>query len=125
VSLTWTIDTERGVSVVHLAGRLTLGPQLQRFSREMTALLCGNTPAGLLLDMAGVAEIDSAGLGELVVLYTTAGQNSCALCLVAPAHRVTKLLEITQLSQLFPQFPETSAGLSWLRKHFGGGLAPP
>jgi len=117
--LTWKVDAQPGVFCVHLAGPLTLGPQLHRFSREMTTLLSTSHNAGLLFDMAQVAEIDSAGLGELVILYTTAGQNSLALCLVAPAPRVMRLLEITQLSQLFPQFAEHAAASQWIRKHIG------
>jgi anti-anti-sigma factor len=116
MSLTWTVDPEQPPAYVHVSGSLTLGPQLHRFSREMTALLSGNVNRGLLLDLTATAEIDSAGLGELVILYTTAGQAGCPLCLVAPGRRVSKLLDITRLRQLFPQFGDKAVALAWVRQ---------
>jgi anti-anti-sigma factor len=104
MSLTWTVDLHADCAEVRLAGRLTLGPQLNRLSRELATLLAAKQQPALVLDLAHATEIDSAGLGELVILYTTAGQQDCFLCLVAPGPRVTKLLEIARLAQLFPRY---------------------
>lgn len=96
-------------------GRLTLGPQLARFSRTFTALLTTRRVSGLVLDLAGILEIDSAGLGELVILYTACGDAGSRLCLVHPAARVMKLLETTRLSGLFPRFRDEVSAAEWIR----------
>jgi anti-sigma B factor antagonist len=98
--LTWTIETLPLHTVVQVDGGLTLGPNLNRFSREVSALL--SQP--VILDLAHVDEIDSAGLGELVILYTAARQSNSSVSLAAAGPRVTRLLNITRLASLFPQF---------------------
>ena len=52
---------------------------------------------------------------SLVILYKGAAQESSGLCLVAPCERVTRLLEITKLSDLFRQFAEETSALEWIR----------
>jgi anti-anti-sigma factor len=103
--LTWTVDPGPRHTVVHLNGGLTLGPHLNRFSREVSALL--SKP--VILDLSQVHEIDSAGLGELVILYTAARHSNGSISLAAPGPRVTRLLQITRLASLFPQFETVAA----------------
>ena len=113
--LTWFIDGKACPARMRIDGRLTLGPLLRQFGREAAALIALNHDKGILIDMRGVTEIDSAGLGELVILYTAAAQEGGGLCLLAPGERVVRLLEITRLSGLFPQFAEEASALAWIR----------
>ncbi|MBY0503960.1 MAG: STAS domain-containing protein [Bryobacteraceae bacterium] len=61
------------------------------------------------MDVAAVGDVDSAGLGELVVLYTTAGQHNSRLCLVGASARFVHLLETTRLSGILPVFADEDA----------------
>jgi anti-anti-sigma factor len=46
--------------------------------------------------------IDSAGLGELVVLYVWAQAKGNSIKLAAPGKRIRELLELTNLASVFP-----------------------
>lgn len=98
-----------------MSGRLTLGPQLLEFGKQIANLL--NTPqagSGLLLDMREITDIDSAGLGELVILYTTAGHHHRRLCLAGLSARLIHLLETTRLSGILPHFADNKAAQAWI-----------
>jgi anti-anti-sigma factor len=113
MALVFTIDKQANRAFVHLMGSLTLGPQLSKFARQVDELLSAQGVAVILLNMRGVEEIDSAGLGELVVLYTAAGQKGCSLGLLQPSARIRRTLEMTRLSDLFQQFSDEKAANSW------------
>jgi anti-sigma B factor antagonist len=99
---------------IRLNGRMTLGPQLLEFGRSVARVLASQHRKGVLLDMSGVEDVDSAGLGELVILYTTAGQHGSRLCLVKPTPRILRLLETTKLSGILKHFGDTTAATAWL-----------
>src|SRR4051812_30071032 len=65
LSLTVTSHRENDLAILELAGSLTLGPTLQTVREAVRQLLSTNLVAGILLDLAGVTAVDSAGLGEL------------------------------------------------------------
>lgn len=100
---------------LRLGGRLTLGPQLLAFGRQVSELLATG-PRGVLLDMAAVDEVDSAGLGELVLLYAAASQHRCPLCLVRLTPRIERMLETTKLDGILPHFDGPLAARSWIAK---------
>lgn len=101
-------------AVVRMSGRLTLGPHLLDFGRRATELLGSRTGPGLLLDVSAVSDVDSAGLGELVILYTTAGEHHRRLCLVGASARFVQLLETTRLSGILPHFADEEAAKAWM-----------
>lgn len=73
MTLTFTIAPADPILIhLTLTGDLTLGPQLSDFARKAAAALTTCKPAGTFLHLAGLEQIDSAGLGELVILYTQA-----------------------------------------------------
>jgi anti-anti-sigma regulatory factor len=58
----------------------------------------------LILNLADVPYIDSAGLGEIVRTYTTVSRQGGALKLLALTKRITDLLAITKLLTIFETF---------------------
>lgn len=114
VLFNFTLDEQQDPLSVRLAGRLTLGPQLVSFGRRIAETLAKSSALGMLLDVAEVEEIDSAGLGELVILYTTASQHGCRLCLVRPTPRIVQLLETTKLAGILPCFDDRSTAVAWV-----------
>jgi len=100
-----------------LDGNLTLGPQLRQLSQKAEGLLTESKPRALFLDMAAVKMLDSAGLGELMILYTNAGQRNCHLCLLHAPQHIVKLLEVTKLSEILRCFPDHATASQWLASH--------
>ncbi len=115
MALAWSIVTAEHLLRIRLSGRLTLGPQLLKFSREVESCLSTHGGQCVLLDMEEVVEIDSSGLGELVIIYTLASQGGNSLGLLRLKERVGRLLEITKLSGLLPQFKFETEALEWIR----------
>src|SRR3954449_12784563 len=97
MALEYFVDGGRDPVIVRLTGGLTLGPQLTRCSKSVLELVHSRRTTGLLLDIRGIQEIDSAGLGELVILYTALSEAGSRLCLLCPTARVLRLLEMTRL----------------------------
>ena len=100
MSLTVTSHRENDLAILELAGSLTLGPTLQTVREAVRQLLSTNLVAGILLDLAGVTAVDSAGLGELTVAYTVAAKWKCPIRLVRVSPRVRNLLEMARLDEL-------------------------
>jgi anti-sigma B factor antagonist len=84
--------------VVECAGRLTLehAPHLKS---EVKAIIPGQK--WIILDLAGVAFMDSSGLGTLVGLYISARNSGCRLELVNMSKAVRDLLGMSQLLSVF------------------------
>lgn len=113
--------------VVHVTGSLTLGPRLLEFGKRIGEHLSSGSEPGVILDLGGVHDIDSAGLGELVILYTTAGQHGRRLCLANPSPRIVQLLKITRLSGILPHFAGEGQAEAWLTEtgeHLGTATSP-
>lgn len=66
----------------------------------------------IILDLAAVESIDSAGLGELVVIRMLVESRGKTLKLAAPGERVMDVLDLTRLSSIFDIFPSTDAALA-------------
>jgi anti-sigma B factor antagonist len=99
---------------VRLSGRMTLGPHLLEFSQDVIAALTACRASAVLLDMSQVEAIDSAGLGELMILFTTAGQHDCRVCLVSPSAHIARILETTRLRAILRDFPDAESANAWL-----------
>ncbi len=63
-------------------------------------------PQLLIIDMADVDFIDSAGLGALVNGFKTAQNQGCQLVLCHLSNTTKLILEITQLDRVFKVFDE-------------------
>lgn len=88
------------VSVVDVAGRITLGEgssALRDLLRDMTSK--GNKK--ILLNLGEVSYIDSSGIGELVSGFTTVTNSGGQLKLLNLNKRVKDLLQITKLYTVF------------------------
>ena len=59
----------------------------------------------MILDLAEVPYIDSAGLGSIVAAYASLKKSGRVMALTGVNHRVTKLFEITKVQELFLTFP--------------------
>jgi len=91
-----------GAVVVHCQGRIIFGPE----ARALTTLVADVLPTAgrMVVDLAGVESVDSAGLGELVLLHMWAVAAGHALKFAGPRPRVRNLLELTNLASVFDTY---------------------
>lgn len=93
----------KGVTVLQLVGRVTLGDESNQLRTKLKDLLSqGKTR--LVLDLAEVTYIDSAGLGTLVAGYTSAQNQGANLKLANLTKRFHEQLNITKLVTIFDVF---------------------
>ena len=101
---------ERGVGdvvVLDLKGKITLGEGDELLKDKVNSLL-NQGQKKILLNLADVPYIDSAGLGEVVRTYTTVSRQGGSLKLLNLTKRITDLLSITKLLTVFETFDSES-----------------
>ena len=97
-----TLNTRQvgDVSVVDVAGRITLGEGSSALRDTLRGLVSGGQKK-ILLNLGEVSYIDSSGIGELVSGFTTVTNRGGQLKLLNLAKRVKDLLQITKLYTVF------------------------
>ena len=91
------------VVVLDLKGRITLGEGDELLKDKVNSLL-NQGQKKIVLNLAEVPYVDSAGLGELVRTYTTVSRQGGSLKLLNLTKRITDLLSITKLLTVFETF---------------------
>ncbi len=91
------------VTVLDLSGQITFTQGDQLFKDKIHSLI-HQGHRNILVNMANVTHIDSAGLGELVGAYTTVAKAGGSMKLVNLTRRLTDLLSITKLLTVFDTF---------------------
>jgi len=91
------------VTVLDLKGRVTLGEGDELLKDKVNSLI-NQGRRKLVLNLADVPYIDSAGLGEIVRTYTTVSRQGGSLKLLNLTKRITDLLSITKLLTVFETF---------------------
>lgn len=103
-------------AVLELSGPLTLSPGLSSLREAARAILGAPKVSGLILHVSGVTSADSAGLGELTIVYTFASQRACPLRLVGATPSLLKMLEMTRLEDLFHPVDSVVIAKTQMRK---------
>ena len=88
------------VSVVDVAGRITLGEGSSAL-RDLLREMVGKGQKKILLNLGDVSYIDSSGIGELVSGFTTVTNSGGEMKLLNLNKRVKDLLQITKLYTVF------------------------
>jgi anti-sigma B factor antagonist len=102
-----------GVVVVDVTGKITLGESTELLKDKVNSLV-NQGHKNLVLNLAGVSYMDSAGLGVVMAAYTTAKGHGGSVKLLSLTKRITDLLSITKLSTIFETFElETDAVASF------------
>jgi anti-sigma B factor antagonist len=91
------------VMVLDLKGRITLGEGDDLLKDKVNSLV-NQGHRKVVLNLAEVPYIDSAGLGEIVRTYTTVSRQGGSLKLLNLTKRITDLLSITKLLTVFETF---------------------
>ena len=91
------------VVVLDVKGRITMGEGDEMLKDKVNSLV-NQGHKKIVLNLADVPYIDSAGLGEIVRTYTTVSRQGGSLKLLNLTKRITDLLSITKLLTVFETF---------------------
>jgi anti-sigma B factor antagonist len=105
------------VTIVTINGDITLNKGGDVILKDKINSLLQQGTKKILLDLGGVSYVDSAGLGQLVQVRTTAGNGGGALKLVNVTKRLKDLLVVTKLVTVFDSYDSEAEGL----EAFGAG----
>jgi len=97
------IRQEGPVSLLDLSGRLT-SFEIGAF-RDSISRLLKEGHKQVLLNLSGLQYLDSSGIGELARSYVSVVKQGGQMKVVGLSPKVDEVLKITQLYQVFPEFP--------------------
>ena len=105
---------EQGVIVVAVRGVINFGESARQFSSYLADLLDAGVPA-VLVDMSGIDNVDSTGLGELVGYLQRFEKDGRRLALYRPHQRILSLLRLTRLDEIFSIFEDREEAIEALQ----------
>ncbi len=97
------VRSEGEVSVVDLSGKITIG-EGDVVLRETVETLLKEGRSKIVLNLARISYMDSAGIGELVACYKRSRERGGQLKLLNPSGKVYDLLQLTKLEEIFETF---------------------
>jgi anti-sigma B factor antagonist len=100
------------VVVVDVSGKITLSDGGDTILRDKLRSLVQQGRRKLLLNLADVTYIDSAGLGAIVHSYATVTNQGGNLKLVNTTKRIQDLLSITKLITVFDTFDDEAEAVT-------------
>jgi anti-sigma B factor antagonist len=104
------VSEQGGTVVLHCCGRICFRGEAQKFSRAAVQLL--GSGKDIVLEFSDVKAMDSAGIGELVLVHMQARAFECAIRLAAPTPQVQGLLELTNVAALFEIHPTVESAVA-------------
>jgi anti-sigma B factor antagonist len=110
LKLSLEVRNRGDVMIVHCEGRIVYRDEAASLSQLVGEML--DHGEKVVLDLSGVSAIDSAGIGELVALYTRAQSRNMDLKFAAPSLRVRQLLDLTNLCSVIEIHPDLGEALS-------------
>src|SRR5208283_519711 len=103
------ITTEGETTTVCLRGRLVVG-QTESLEAKLKQMMPDHK--SIVLDLGGLNQIDSTGLGSLVSLCLMGKQIGCQIGLKNLTKRIKDLLSLTNMLSLFGTYDDKSKGVS-------------
>jgi anti-sigma B factor antagonist len=100
------------VVIVKITGDITLNKGGDVLLKDKVNSLLQQGYTKMLLDLGGVAYVDSAGLGQLVQVKVTAANRKATLKLLNVTKRLNDLLVVTHLVTVFDTFENEAEGLA-------------
>ena len=99
------------VLIIDVEGKFILGDGDTDFKKSVDAFIeQGNK--NILLNLAKVPYLDSAGLGEIIRCFTALRRSGGEFKLLSPNQRIIDLLSITKLLNVFDWYDDESSALA-------------
>jgi len=99
-----------GVGVVELSGRIVLGEESNAMREQIKGMLAAGQKK-IVLNLADVSYIDSAGLGALVAAHHSARTQGASLKLAHLGQKFQEILQVTKLLTVFEVHDTESAAV--------------
>jgi anti-sigma B factor antagonist len=100
-----------GVSVVALDGRIVLGEESNSLRDKLKSLIAQGKKK-IVLNMANIKYIDSAGLGTLIAVHVSAKTQGASVRLCHLGRKFHEVLQITKLLTIFDVYDTQAAAVS-------------
>jgi anti-sigma B factor antagonist len=100
-----------GVSVLKLDGRIVLGEESNSLREKLKSLLAEGKKK-IILNMANIKYIDSAGLGTLVAAHLSAKTQGASVRLCHLGNKFHEVLQMTKLLTVFEVYDTEAAAVS-------------
>lgn len=104
-----------GITVLDIEGRIVLGEESNSFRERVKSLLAAGKKK-IVLNMANVSYIDSAGLGTLVATFHSARSQGATLKLVNLGAKFKEVLQVTKLMTVFDTYDNETAAVQSFAK---------
>jgi len=111
VALRMTDHDVNGITVLDIDGRIVLGEESNAFRERVKGLLSAGKKK-IVLNLANVTYIDSAGLGTLVATFHSARGQGATLKLANLGSKFKEVLQVTKLMTVFEVFDSDSAAVA-------------
>jgi anti-sigma B factor antagonist len=99
------------VTILDLSGSVRMGEGAVALRNAIRALV-EQGKKKLLLNLGGVKNIDSSGIGELIANYTTISRDGGQLKLLNLTDKIQNLLVITKLLTVFDSYDNEAEALN-------------
>jgi anti-sigma B factor antagonist len=110
VALRMTERSVSGVDVLDIEGRIVLGEESNAFREKVKSLLAAGKKK-IVLNLAQVGYIDSAGLGTLVATFHSARSQGATLKLANLGTKFKEVLQVTKLMTVFDTYDNEAAAI--------------
>jgi len=102
------------VIIVHCQGRIVYRDEAAALSRVVGEVL--QQTSSVVLDLSGVSNMDSAGIGELALVQTWAQEKNASLKCAGANSLVRTLLDLTNLDSVIEVHPSLDSALEAFRE---------
>lgn len=99
------------VTILDLSGSVRMGEGAVTLRNALRGLV-EQGKKKILLNLGGVKNIDSSGIGELIANYTTLSRDGGQLILLNLTEKIRDLLVITKLLTVFDSFDDEAEALN-------------
>lgn len=114
MSLQLSIRKSAEVTILDLQGRATIGRGNDLLSSQLRKLIADGT-ANVLLNLAGLTQVDSSSLSTIVRAFVSLGRNSGRLKLLRPSGSVRLVLETLHLLDVIPSYENEAQAVASFR----------
>ncbi len=102
------------VTILDLQGRATIGADSDLLNSHLQKLVA-NRVRKLLLNLAGVTQLDSSGICAIIGTYVSLSRQGGSLKLLCPWGRVRAVLRVIRLPDIIPTFEDETQALASFR----------
>lgn len=111
MSLQVSIRQSADVTIVDLRGRATIGRDNDLLSSQLQSLI-GDGKRKILLNLAGLTQLDSSSLGTIVRAFVSVRRQSGSLKFLRPLGGVRMVLETLHLLEAIPCYEDEAQAMA-------------